>query len=143
VRFWDASAIVPLILDESAADHDVVARDASTMCVWWGTSVEAVSAIVRREREGVLPAGQATHCLSRLDELSATWMEVAPSDALRDSARRLLRIHTLRAGDSLQLAAALVAAEGRPQSLEFICRDSRLATAASREGLKVIESRAT
>ena len=140
MRFWDASAIVPLILDESAADHDVVVKDSPTMWVWWGTSVEAVSAIVRREREGVLPGAQATHCLSRLDELSATWMELAPSDALRDSARRLLRIHALRAGDSLQLAAALIAAEGHPESLEFVCRDSRLATAASREGLKVIES---
>lgn len=140
MRFWDASAIVPLILDESAVDHDTAARDFPTMWVWWGTSVEAVSAIARREREGVLPGGQATHCLSRLDELSATWMEVTPSDALRDSARRLLRIHALRGGDSLQLAAALVAAEGHPESLEFVCRDSRLATAASREGLMVIES---
>lgn len=140
MRFWDASAIVPLILDETAADHDIVAKDSLTMWVWWGTSVEAVSAIARREREGALPGGQATRCLSRLDELSATWMEVVPSDALRDCARRLLRIHALRAGDSLQLAAALVAADGEPQSLQFVCRDSRLATAASREGLMVIES---
>ena len=41
--------------------------------------------------------------------------------------------------DSLQLAAAFVAAERRPPSLELITVDDRLAAAARKEGFVVIE----
>jgi len=51
----------------------------------------------------------------------------------------LLRIHPLRAADSLQLAAALTVAEQEPSSLSFVCLDQRLAEAAIREGLPTIE----
>lgn len=138
MRFWDASAIVPLILSDSPAHGAVGVDDVSPMCVWWATIVEAVSAIARRERAGALTGGQVKHCLSRLTELSDSWMEVPPSDELRDSAQRLLRIHALRAADSLQLAAALATSEGRARSVEFVCCDVRLSEAASREGLTVI-----
>ena len=38
----------------------------------------------------------------------------------------------------MQLAAALVAAEGEPHLLEFVCLDARLNEAARREGLRVL-----
>jgi hypothetical protein len=44
----------------------------------------------------------------------------------------------LRAADSLQLAAALVAAEHQPHALEFVSLDERLNEAASREGFPVV-----
>lgn len=136
MRFWDASAVVPLILQDSgsAGSDDSVARP---MFVWWGTELAAVSAIARRERDGALTAAQVQVCLTRLDELATDWVEVSPADELRDLARRLLRVHALRAADSLQLAAALTLAAGDPGALEFVCRDSRLAEAAAREGLGV------
>jgi predicted nucleic acid-binding protein len=40
----------------------------------------------------------------------------------------------LRAADALQLAAAYVAAERRPPSLEVVTLDDRLAAAARKEG---------
>jgi len=49
----------------------------------------------------------------------------------------LLRVHPLRAGDSLQLAAAIIAAEHEPATLEFVSLDERLNEAASREGFRV------
>jgi hypothetical protein len=49
-----------------------------------------------------------------------------------------LRVHALRAGDSLQLAAALVACEGRPGGLQFVSLDDRLNEAALREGFRVV-----
>lgn len=140
MRFWDASAIVPLILSESSGADVVGVDDVAPMCVWWGTIVEATSAISRRERAGALTSVQFDQCVARLTELSETWMEVSPSDVLRDSALRLLRVHALRAADSLQLAAALVASEGRARSVQFVCRDARLADAASREGFSVVET---
>jgi hypothetical protein len=107
------------------------------MVVWWGTVAEAASAIARQERTGALSGEQVGHCLDALQELSTAWLEVAPSDALRRTAQRLLRVHALKAADSLQLAAALAAAGERTDSMDFICRDARLAEAAAREGLKV------
>jgi uncharacterized protein len=49
---------------------------------------------------------------------------------LREAAVRFLRVHPLRAADALQLAAAFVAAERRPSSLEVVTLDDRLAVAA-------------
>jgi hypothetical protein len=49
-------------------------------------------------------------------------------------------MHPLRAADSLQLAAALVAADHDPTTLELVCLDARLATADRREGFRVIDA---
>ena len=60
MKFWDASAVIPLLLAEPqrAALLGELERD-PVMLVWWGTPVECVSAIARREREGALGAEQA------------------------------------------------------------------------------------
>ena len=75
----------------------------------------------------------------RLKRLAEGWHEVDPSDGIREAAVRFLRVHTLRAADALQLAAAFVAAERRPSSLEVITLDERLAGAARKEGFVLIE----
>ena len=62
MRFWDTSAIVPLILDESAAAPVDRSYDDS-MIVWWGTIIEATSAIARRERAGTLSIDAASESL--------------------------------------------------------------------------------
>jgi predicted nucleic acid-binding protein len=61
-------------------------------------------------------------------------LSVAPGDDIRESAKRFLRVHDLRAADALQLAAAFFAAEARPATLELVTLDDRLLEAASREG---------
>ena len=60
--------------------------------------------------------------------------EVEPGEELRESAKRLLRVHDLRTADALQLAAAVYVAEARPSTLEFVSLDDRLLAAARREG---------
>jgi predicted nucleic acid-binding protein len=135
MKFWDASAILPLLVAEERRDELLAELDRdSRMFVWWGTPVECVSALSRREREGALSLAEATTALERLRALSESWYEVLPSDAVRSTAQRLLRVHPLRAADSLQLAAALVASEGDPARLPFVCLDDRLTEAAQREG---------
>ncbi len=52
---------------------------------------------------------------------------------------RFLRVHPLRAADALQLAAAFIAAERRPSSLELITLDDRLAAAARKEGFVLVD----
>ena len=138
MTFWDASAIVPLLFAE--AEHDAMLRRLESdpaMLVWWGTPVECVSAIARREREQSLTLAAATDAIDRLKSLANAWDEVVASAAVRTTAQRLLRVHPLRAADALQLAAALVAANAEPASLPFVCLDERLAEAAQREGFPV------
>ncbi|MCM2327742.1 MAG: type II toxin-antitoxin system VapC family toxin [Lysobacter sp.] len=140
MRFWDASAVVPLIVDEVAGEGllGLLEQDPG-MVAWWGTPVECVSAIARREREGHLSPQAATRAVSRLRMLSGAWNEILASDPVRETALRLLRVHSLRAADSLQLAAAVVAADGSPATLQFVCLDERLAVAAEREGFPVVD----
>jgi predicted nucleic acid-binding protein len=139
VRFWDASATVPLLIDEAPREAllALLERD-PVMLVWWGTAVECVSAIARREREGAIAFADVTAAFERLRALTGEWQEVVPSDPVRTAAQRLLRVHPLRAADSLQLAAAIVAAEGDPATLEFVGLDDRLNDAAAREGFRVV-----
>jgi predicted nucleic acid-binding protein len=139
VKFWDSSAVVPLLVQQSAsAKMDAYFRQDPTVIVWWGTKVECDSAIARMEREHQLEPPGAAEAFRRLDVISSLWHEVQPVDVLRESARRMLRLHSLRAADCLQLAAAFMASENRPSTLEFVCLDERLAAAAEREGLQVL-----
>lgn len=139
MRFWDASAIVPLLVAEPASDGMLGLLDADPeLLVWWGTPVECVSALARREREGALAAASVTQAVERLRAVAAAWQEVLPGDLVRAAAQRLLRVHPLRAADALQLAAAVVAAEHDAATLPFVCLDERLAEAAAREGFPIL-----
>jgi predicted nucleic acid-binding protein len=139
VRFWDASAVVPLLVEEAArpAMLAVLAADRE-MLVWWGTPVECTSALARRERERALAPRAVAEAVRRLAALAASWEEVLPADVVRATAQRLLRVHALHAADALQLAAAIVASEHEPATLPLVCLDDRLAEAASREGFPVL-----
>ena len=139
MRFWDASAIVPLLVAEAATRRlqALAARD-SGMLVWWGSEVECVSALARLDRDGALDAQEIALALERLGRLVAGWNQVDPSDAVREVAVRFLRVHPLRAADALQLAAAFLAAERRPTSLEIVTLDNRLGSAARKEGFTVL-----
>jgi hypothetical protein len=108
------------------------------MVVWWATPVEFVSALARHERAGNLTSYELADHRRYLKALSMAWIEIQPSPSLRRLAERLLMTHPLRAADALQLAAALTGAQGDPTTLEFVCFDSRLITAARREGLEVL-----
>ena len=108
------------------------------MIVWWGTPVECASAVARREPAGDISVAAANATMARLRALEPSWVEVNPSTKVRVLALRVLRTHALRASDSLQLAAGLVAAGDDPGALGFVCLDERLATAAQREGFTVV-----
>ncbi|MGA3307890.1 MAG: hypothetical protein ABSD08_04645 [Xanthobacteraceae bacterium] len=139
MKFWDASAIVPLLVAEAATRRlQALAAEDSDMLVWWASEIECVSALARLERDAALNAQAMTLALQRLRQLAAAWHEIDPSDAIREAATRFLRVHPLRAADALQLAAAFLAAERRPASLAIITLDDRLGAAARKEGFAVI-----
>ena len=82
----------------------------------------------------------ASFALDRLDGLSRQWEEILPEPSVRVLARRLLRVHPLRAADSLQLAAALVLTKMAGFDVPFMSLDQRLAEIALREGLRVADA---
>lgn len=139
MKFWDASAIVPLLVIEPPRDSllDLLDHDAEIVA-WWGTPVECTSAVSRREREGAMTAADAARAVDVLAEIARSWQEVLPSEAVRSTAQRLLRVHPLCAADSLQLAAAIIAAEREPRTLDFVGLDDRLNDAARREGFRIV-----
>jgi predicted nucleic acid-binding protein len=138
MRFWDSSALVPLLVEEKETRELLdLYREDDSVIAWWASDVECASAIGRLERGGALPPAGATEAFRRLAAFAASWHRIEPTDVVRETAKRLLRTHDLRAGDGLQLAAAIAAAENRPPTLGFVCRDERLALAAEREGFEV------
>jgi predicted nucleic acid-binding protein len=140
VKFWDASAIVPLLVAEAATRSlQALARRDSDMLVWWGSQVECVSALARLERAASLDAKGAGLAFDRLKLLADGWHEIEPSEIVRENAVRFLRVHPLRAAGALQLAAAFLAAERRPSTLEMVTLDERLADAARKEGFELID----
>jgi predicted nucleic acid-binding protein len=138
VPFWDSSALVPLLITEaeSAAVSQMLLDD-NRVTVWWGTRVECISALLRRSRETGDSVAEQTGRRA-LHLLSAAWAEIEPSIPLRLEAERLLAVHRLRAADALQLAAALVWADGSPSGRRVVCLDARLAQAARLEGFTVL-----
>jgi predicted nucleic acid-binding protein len=138
MRFWDSSAIIPLLVTEA---HSTAARVHyeldPDMAVWWATETECVSALTRLERDGRLGAAEITVAIARLDLLGAAWQEIQPIARIRQIAIRLLRTHPLWAADALQIAAAIIAAEDQPASLGLVTFDQRLAEVSAREGFTV------
>lgn len=138
MRFWDTSAVMPLLVDEpETANVSGLVREDADLIVWWSTPVECASALSRLRREDVIDVAGETRALSLLDSLTGVWTEVLPSDEVRARARRLLRVHALRAADALQLAAALVWA-GSPAGHGFVTYHERLGLAARLEGFTVL-----
>jgi predicted nucleic acid-binding protein len=138
MKFWDSSAVVALLVDEPRHRRSLAElEEDDTMLVWWATPVECVSALARRLREGAMSADDFAAASNRLRTLAEQWHEVLPTNAVRSVAERMLRVHALRAADALQLAAATIAAERDPPTLELVSLDERLNAAAAKEGFRI------
>ena len=138
MRFWDASAVVPLCVTESESERirDLLRQD-TDMIVWWAVRVECASALAGLRRSGQLGRSDDEAANAVLSGLSDAWHEVLPGSRVRRHALRLLRLHELRASDALQLAAATEWA-GFPPVGEIVTLDRRLAEAARLEGFAVL-----
>ena len=137
--FWDASALVPLCVQESSSRQARLFLRRFAPAVWWGSLVEVESAICRLVRDGDLSETEKQGASARLRLLSQAWREILPDDQLRDLACHCSQVYPLRAADSLQLAASLVWCDHRPSRCHFLCADHRLALAAKSAGFSVLE----
>lgn len=139
MRFWDSSALVPLLVTEarSASVRPLLERDPQ-LVVGWGTPVECWSAVSRLRREGGLTPEDAIRAQRVLDRLMRGADQMQPTEPLRAQAQRLVATHPLRAADALQLAAALVWCQGLTAGVGFVCLDERLRAAATIEGFDAL-----
>jgi len=95
----------------------------------WTTRTECISALVRQSREGSLTSAGERQAREVLDTLANVWIEIQPTGSLRATAKRALAVHSLRAADAFQLAAALQWCRGQTAGMSLVCFDDRLRTA--------------
>ncbi len=139
MRFWDSSALIPIVVREGRSPLvETLATDDPDMMVWWASPAECGSAVHRLRREGVFTPTQAAQALAGLTTVLDAANAVQPGDEVCAKALRLLGVHPLRAAGALQLAAALLWARERPGGRDFVCLDERLRTAAAIEGFQVL-----
>jgi predicted nucleic acid-binding protein len=144
VKFWDSSALVPLIVDEPAsAELGRFLVDDPDFLVWTLTSVELLSMLGRLGRvasglDDLIP-GLRSDALGLLDRA----IIVSDVDGVRRRAERLVGVHPLAAADAMQLGAAIIASGDRPKTLPFITMDRQLARCAQLEGFQVSPGRSS
>lgn len=139
MRFWDTSALLPLLVSERGTAHaERWLREDPAVVVWTLTRVELLSALARRRRAE--PRAGRRLLAARREALHAWqhWSEVTAVEIVRRHAERVVETHSLRSADALQIGAALVAAEDDPAALEFVTFDEPQGVAAEREGFRVL-----
>ena len=138
MQYWDSSALVSLFVaeDRTANRLELLRRDPEVV-TWWGSSAECAATLHRLRRDRELDSVALRTALDRLRELAASWIEMQPTERLRQRAIRLVGVHRLRVTDAFQLAAALLAADEDPRALAIVSNDLRLSEAAEREGFTV------
>lgn len=138
MKFWDSSAIVPLVVNEEETDYclKTLSHD-QEMLIWCLSRLEVMSALCRQVRDKTFSDTEFQKAKTRMNDLIERAYEVKAIEKVKQRALRLLEVHPLRAADACQLASALVASQEDPGRLTIVCFDQRLMKAAIKEGFVV------
>jgi predicted nucleic acid-binding protein len=142
MRFWDTSAIVPLLIHEPESDgmRELMRLDTEILASFI-TPIEVTSVIWRKLHHRQLDAVGRVNAESQFADISSNWFEVADLRHVKEVALDLLARHPLRSADALQLASAIVGlrlAQQRAANLPFVTLDTDLSEAARAEGFPVL-----
>jgi predicted nucleic acid-binding protein len=138
MKFWDTSAIVPLLLDEPTSPQmRLLSFVDRFLLVSFLTPVEITSALFRRARTSEIDTAALNSANRQLAELRHFWLAIEEINVVLPTAMELLTRHSLRAGDAIQLASAIAATADR-STVPFVTLDKRLAVAAAAEGFEVL-----
>lgn len=139
MRFWDSSALVPIFIDEPTSEPiQALMREDPDVAVWLFTLVELLSAMGRLDRQSEGLDDLIAGLRAAIRDREPQWTLVTHVEAVRRRAERLVGVHPLTAADALQLAAAQVLANDRPDTLAFVTLDKVLGKAARLEGFRVL-----
>jgi uncharacterized protein len=136
LAYFDASALVKLVIDEDGSD---LAAD-----LWDGADATVASRLALPEVAAALAALLRNHALDRGDHAEAQrlleelWASVRPVEltkAVATRASQLAQDHGLWGADAVHLASALVLGGA---DVVMVAWDRRLATAALATGLPVV-----
>ncbi|HYC90343.1 MAG TPA: type II toxin-antitoxin system VapC family toxin [Thermoanaerobaculia bacterium] len=136
MKFWDSSALVPLVSNESTTDtlNAIMAADPAVV-VSPITPVEVDSAVWRKARQTRDEVARQ-RSLRRLSELRDRWIVVEEYAAVFEEARRMVARYGLRGGDAIQLATAIITRGNAV--LVFVALDEDLKAAARAEGFPIL-----
>ncbi|HEY0371749.1 MAG TPA: type II toxin-antitoxin system VapC family toxin [Thermoanaerobaculia bacterium] len=138
MKFWDTSALVPLILAEpKSAEMRAIYGEDPTIVTSAFTAVEVGSAVWRRRHAHQISVDAHQDADVLFASLTTTWIEYPVVQDAIDAAIGVMSRHPLRAGDALQLGTALVAA-GAARKPYFVTLDEDLGLAARSEGFPVL-----
>lgn len=134
--FWDSSPLVSLCANQDSTPQALQWQERYEIVVWWATPVEIAAALARLLRTRHLNARQWRESTRLARELTQMWSVVEPSLAIRAKAVEIVQNYDLRAGDSLQLAAALEWCNNDPRGHRFLSGDRKLRDAAMLNGFE-------
>ena len=135
--FWDASAFVPLCVEENASQPALQLFAQFAPVIWWSTPVEVHGAIARLQRMRMIDITRADLARRDARDRAALCHVIVPSDDIREFAFQVLDEYDLKAADALQLAAAL-RWRGRNANL-FVSANKKLRSAALQAGFNCPE----
>lgn len=141
MRFFDASALVKRYVREQGSTRVRRLLQSGAVGLCRLSEAEVVSALARLARDEAISVAQRDAAVAAFVADLGAWTVVELQPEVTRIARRLLLQHPLRAGDALQLGAALTLQEALARPLEeFVAFDARLLNAARAEQL-VVRSR--
>lgn len=120
--FWDTSAIVTLCRhQDTSQEMRPIARRSSASPPSGARRRSAERAQPRLVHDGKMTARGLKQAATRLEVHHVSWIEVLPSDRVREITGTLPEHYGLRALDSFQLAAAHVWCKEQPRGRLFVC----------------------
>ena len=136
--FLDASALAKRYVEEAGTELVVATMAGQPIAISRLSVTEVVSAICRRCREGDLRVEQREAALRQLDSERSAFHVVEFTEEIVTRAAALLRRHSLRAADSVQLASCLLLADELGTPARLMAFDERLVRAARAEGVNCL-----
>jgi predicted nucleic acid-binding protein len=138
MRFFDASALVKKYVRETDSARVRRLLRTGEVAVSRLSEVEVVSAFARLAHAEAISVAQRDRAAAAFVSDLLAWHVIELTPDVMATARRLLVQHQLRAGDAVQLSAALVLQVGLGEPLDaFVAYDQRILGVARAEQLAV------
>jgi predicted nucleic acid-binding protein len=136
LAFWDSSALLKLLVEESGTDVAVALWDRATAVAASRLAVpEMTAALAAAERGGRIDRERRRVAEAELRRYVAALDVVELTPGIGEHAADLAATHPLSGADAVHLATGLALHD---RAMVFATWDRRLATAATAEGLGVV-----